>query len=222
VRSLQIALATLAASAVGGPKIVLSSSMPGVIRIGQTVTIAGHLRHGDTADRAVLQTRRPRHSWTTIARGHRLGNGRFTIGWKVPASEKTGPILLRVAALKDGRPIAHTRAKQAVVGPVPVYCAPPVPPAVDIPVGDGWIEGGLYLEGGPFPGILQCEQQAYTIEADTSSGAVVASQHVAGGHSYTLVVPAGTYTLRSGGCGFGSATVTAGDGTTANTYCPVP
>jgi hypothetical protein len=93
---------------------------------------------------------------------------------------------------------------------------------VNIPVGDGWIEGGVYIEGGPFPGIYECEGQPYRIDAETSSGTVVASQQVAAGHSYTLApVPAGSYKLRANGC-FGSATVIAGKGTTANTNCLVP
>ncbi len=52
---------------------------------------------------------------------------------------------------------------------------------------------------------------------------MVASQTVAGGHSYTLVVPAGTYTLEtaSGTC-HGSATVQPAKQTVADTACYVP
>jgi hypothetical protein len=39
--------------------------------------------------------------------------------------------------------------------------------------------------------------------------------------SYTLVLPAGRYMLASGGC-HGTATVTAGRQTRANTYCLYP
>lgn len=127
-----------------------------------------------------------------------------------------------MAALKDGRLVVSTKATPSAVGPKAVYCAPPVPPAVNIPVGSGWIVGGLYLEGGPFPGIMECEQQPYTVRAESPSGTVVASQQVAAGHSYTLVVPAGSYALHASTCGTGSATVTAAHQTKANTICPVP
>ncbi len=79
----------------------------------------------------------------------------------------------------------------------------------------------MYGEGGPFPGIYACSSRAYTVTATNRAGKVVASQHVARLHSYTLVVPAGKYGLASGDC-HGSATVTAGKQSEANTYCLYP
>jgi hypothetical protein len=128
---------------------------------------------------------------------------------------------LRVTARRAGKLLAATAPAQTAIGPAAVYCKPPAPPAVNIPAGDGWIVGGLYIEGGPFPGIYECSSQAYTVLAKNSSGAAAAHENVPGGHSYTLVVPAGNYTLQSNFCR-GSATVTAAKRTRANTYCYVP
>jgi hypothetical protein len=219
---LKLAFIALAASAASSPKIAVSRPLPALVRIGQTVTVKGRVRHARSNASLALQGRGADATWTAVATARASRRGRFSIHWTVPSSERIGPLSLRVAELSRDRVIARTGATQSAVGPAPVYCTAPVPPAVDIPVGDGWIVGGLYLEGGAFPGILQCEQQAYTIRALTSTGTVAASMQVAGGHSYTLVVPAGSYTLRASTCGFGSATVKPGKGTTANTYCPVP
>jgi hypothetical protein len=195
------------------PKVGLSKPLPALVRVGQHVVVRGRVAQAPAHTSAALQTRRQRQ-WTTVARASVGHHAAFRISWPVTGS--AGPLLLRVAALRDGRVIAATHARQSAVGPRAVYCAPPVPPAVNIPV------GCLYLDGGPFPGIFECEQQPYTIKAESSAGAVVASQQVAAGHSYTLVVPAGNYTLRASACGFGSATVTAGHQTRANTTCAVP
>ena len=92
---------------------------------------------------------------------------------------------------------------------------------MNVPVGDGWITGGLYGEGGPYPGFDECSSEPYTETATDGSGMVVSSQNVAARHSYTLVVPAGSYALKSGGCR-GMATVKAGRETKANTYCLYP
>jgi hypothetical protein len=110
---------------------------------------------------------------------------------------------------------------QSAIGPAPVLCAPPTPPAVNIPAGDGWIVGGRYTIGGPFPGIDVCDGDQYTVTATDANGVVQATQTVAGGQSYTLVVPAGQYTLDSDFCR-GMATVTAGRQTQADTTCAVP
>ena len=90
-----------------------------------------------------------------------------------------------------------------------------------MPSGDGWITGGVYGEGGAFPGMDACLSQRYTIEALDSGGSVAARETVPGGHSYTLVMPSGSYTLMSGGCR-GRATVRAGQQTKANTFCLYP
>jgi hypothetical protein len=220
MQGLPLALVAAAAGIFGGPKIVLSRPLPATVRAGQTVAVRGRLERAAVGARAALQTRHG-GPWATVAKRRPRIRGRFVIRWSVPISERTGPLMLRVAELERGRVVSATPARASAVAPAPVLCAPPVPPAVNVAAGSGWIVGGLYLEGGAYPGTEACEQQPYTIDVETSSGTIVASQAVAGGHSYTLVVPAGSYTLRANGC-TGSATVTAGRQTTANTYCLLP
>ena len=53
------------------------------------------------------------------------------------------------------------------------------------------------------------------------SGSVVASQNLAGGDGYALVVPAGTYQLQDGGC-TGKATVSAGHRTSRTPIATSP
>ena len=209
------------AAAPAEPSIRLARALPSVVRIGDAVTIAGRLVSAPAGRPEIaLQGRRLR-SWLTLART-RPARARFVLRWHVRPGTLTGPLQLRVAALTGGRLLAATHPINVGVGPAKTRCAAPAPPAVDIPVGDGWIVGGLYDEGGPFPGIDQCSSEAYTITAKASDGSVAATQTVPGDHSYTLVVPAGTYALSaSPGCR-GQATVSPGKQTTADTICALP
>jgi hypothetical protein len=191
-----------------------------VVRIGDTLTIKGHVTHAPLRSWIALQATRTR-PWTTIVRAHPMSGGRFVLRWHLSPGTRRGPLQFRVALLSGGRALAATRSVTVGVGPAFVHCAAPVPPAINIPAGDGWIVGGLYDEGGPFPGIDACSSSAYTITATASDGTVAATQTVAGLHSYTLVVPAGTYTLSSRFCR-GQATVRAGRQTKANTICAFP
>jgi hypothetical protein len=200
--------------------VLLPKPLPSLVRIGDLLTITGRVRNAPPGTRAVLQSKRT-SNWSVLTKA-RVRSRLFTLRWRVPKSTMTGSISLRVAAVNAaGATLAATPAKQAGVGPAPVYCAPPVPPAINIPVGDGWIVGGRYGEGGAYPGIYACDSEPYTVSASNQSGIVVASQQVPALHSYTLVVPAGNYTLRSDAC-TGSATVTAGKQSVANTYCLYP
>jgi hypothetical protein len=181
--------------------------------------VAGQVRGARPGSQVALQLKRDAR-WN-LAAVHSLGaSGRFRLTWRVSGRDYV-QATWRVIATGPGTPPAATPPKNVAIGPAKVYCKPPVPPAVNIPVGDGWIVGGVYGEGGPFPGIYACSGQPYTVTATNHSGDVVASQHVAALHSYTLVVPAGVYTLASDGC-HGTATVKAGKQTKANTYCLYP
>lgn len=211
------AVAAVGLAASTRPAVHLSRPLPALVRVDQRVNVSGRVGRGS---RAALQLRHTK-PWATVAAAPVRRRGGFAVRWRVPQGEQTGPVQLRVVALSHGRVVAETATRASAIGTAPAYCAPPVPPAVNISAGDGWIEGGVYVEGGAFPGVNECEQQPYTISAETPLGTVVASQQVAGGHSYTLVVPAGSYRLRANSC-FGSATVTAAQGTSANTYCLVP
>ena len=198
----------------------LARPVPDVVRIGDTLTIRGRVTHAPPRPWIALQTMRAR-PWVTVVRARATGGGRFVLRWHVGPRTLTGPWLFRVAVLVAGRALTATHSVTVGVGPAFVRCSAPVPPAVNIPVGDGWIVGGLYDEGGPFPGIDECSPSGYTITATAADGTVAATQTVAGGHSYTLVVPAGTYTLNARFCR-GQATVTAGRQTAANTICAFP
>lgn len=173
----------------------------------------------------MLQGRKTTGPWRDLARFPLpRGGGSFRIRWRVWAGFSFEPLSLRLAILVRGRVGAATIPVHSIVGPAAIKCIPPVPPTVDIPAGDGWIVGGAYIRGGPYPGLDECESQTYTVTAtDTSTGAAAATQTVAGGHSYTLVLPAGSYTLRAGGCTTAAAvTVQAATQTVADAYCDVP
>jgi hypothetical protein len=215
------AVTTAVAAAWTGPapSITLSKPPPSIIRQDDTLVVSGRIHHAKGAIRAALELMRS--TWSTVATAQVSSSGRFTITWHVPSSENVGPVTLRVEARRHRHVLTRTKAVQSAIGSAAVPCAPPAPPAVDIPVGDGWIVGGLYIVGGPFPGIDNCSGSAYTVTATDAAGVVQATQDVPGGDSYTLVVPAGTYTLTSGSCS-GPATVTAGQQTHADTVCPVP
>lgn len=211
-----------AAAGAPGPSIRLARPLPGVVRIGDTATIAGRLVPAPPARSAIMLQGLRSPPWVTLVRARPTRGGRFVLRWHVRPGTLTGPLQLRVVWRAGGRVVVATHPVTAGVGPRFVRCAAPVPPTVDIPAGDGWIVGGLYDEGGPFPGIDQCSSSAYTIVATASDGIVAATQTVPGAHSYTLVVPAGSYGLSANpGCR-GQATVTAGEQTVANTICAFP
>jgi hypothetical protein len=201
--------------------VTLSQPLPSLVRQGTEVTVAGAVRHPPRRGKATLESKRA-GGWEMLASTLIRKHGAFTLAWRVASTEPTGPLSLRVVAQRrGGLVVAATAAEQSWIGLPADLCAPPVPPAVEIPVGDGWIVGGRYNEGGAYPGIKACDSQPYTVTATDSGGHVQATQNVAGGHRYTLVVPAGTYTLKSDFCS-GTATVTAGKQTSADTICPVP
>jgi hypothetical protein len=215
-----------AASSVPSVQLSLTRPLPSVVRQTTRVTVRGHASGSPRRAHAALELQpsypQPPPPWQVLASAPLAHNGAFKLTWSVPTTEQIGPVSLRVVLLnRRGALIATTPTAQSAVGPTPVYCAKPTPPMVDIPVGDGWIVGGRYGRGGAFPGIYACDSQQYTVTATDSNGHVQATQTVAGRHSYTLVVPAGSYTLRSDFCQ-GTATVRPGEQTTANTYCNYP
>jgi hypothetical protein len=218
--SLVIAAAS-AENGAGESSLTLSRPLPSIVRQRSEVTVSGVVRHPPRDGKAILESMRS-SGWVMLASTKIREHGAFKISWRVPGTEQIGPLSLRVQAVnRRGVIVAKTRAAAAAVGPAPDLCAAPVPPAVNIPVGDGWIVGGRYTEGGAYPGIYACDSQPYTVTATDSAGKVQATQTVAGGHSYTLVVPAGAYKLKSDFCE-GAATVAAAKQTRADTVCPVP
>ena len=205
--------------------IVLTHPLPPVARQKQTVIIRGEAKRLSDV-RIELEGKRmyvkPAPPWKVLAAVGTTSGGRFALRWRVAPHERVGPISLRVVARRVRRVVAATRPSRSWVGPAPVYCAAPPPIMQDIPVGDGWITGGDYIEGGPYPGIYRCESQTYTVTASNRAGQVLSRQRVCGCQSYALFLPAGHYRLTVSPCGSGQATVTAGEGTHADSACPVP
>src|SRR5206468_2544950 len=129
-------------------------------------------------------------AWTTVARTRRIEHGSFTLRWTVP--QKSGLTLqLRAVALRHGRVLAASKPQIDPLAPPPTACAPPPKPGM-VPLGDGVVQGGLYWEGGPAPGQgPNCWSRAYAVSATDSRGKVMATQEVAAGNGYTLILPAG-------------------------------
>lgn len=223
-----IALACcVAAGAIADPNfaaarsaIVLRKPLPNLVRIAQRVTVSGHVRNAPRGAHIALESKRTGR-WRVVTRTRLGGSGAFSLRWLVQKSTALGPVKLRLVLTSRGQPLFSTAPVQTSIGSAPVYCHAPVPPAVNIPSGDGWIVGGVYSQGGPFPGFYECAGSTYTVTATNPSGAVVASETVPPLGSYTLVLPAGRYALASDACR-GSASVVAGRETKANTYCDDP
>jgi hypothetical protein len=220
--SLPAVAAVLAGTLAPHASVKLSVPLPPIARQGAEVPVSGTVRHGGRGDRIVLELKRMDAGWVAVDSSWPGSHGAFWLRWVVPQRELPGPVQLRVALLHRHKLLAATAPTQSAIGPAAQPCAPPVPPAVNIPVGDGWIVGGAYGIGGPYPGLDQCIQEQYTVTATSSAGLIAATETVAGGHSYTLApLPAGSYTLRAGAC-TGRATVTAGHQTAANADCLYP
>jgi hypothetical protein len=197
------------------PSVIIAPALPGTVPGGATVTVSGRVLDAPRGAVVVLE-RKSASGWEVIVRGG-AARARFTLRWR-PGS--AGLVSVRAALRKRGLDLAASRPARLVVGQRPVYCAAPVPPE-QLPSGDGWIAGGLYDDGGPYPPIHQCVGSAYTITVTDEAGNVVATQPVAAGQSYTIVLPAGSYTLAGSFCR-GKAVVVAGRETKADTTCDVP
>jgi hypothetical protein len=184
------------------------------VRLGQVVAVSGTVTQPPAHARIQLQGRTTAawHALLTVS----LRGGSFTLRWHV----RTRPYELRAVLLSGRHRIAASDAASLLVGSAIVRCHPAAAPA-ELPAGDGWIQGGVYLQGGPAPGIDQCQGSASTVTATSAGGSVVASQSLAGGDGYALVVSAGTYQLQDGEC-TGTATVIAGRRTVADTDCDFP
>jgi hypothetical protein len=184
------------------------------VRLGQAVVVSGTVTHPPAHARIQLQGRTTAAWHALLSMSFRGEN--FTLLWHVRVRE----FQLRAVLFSGRHRIAASAVASLLVGSAIVRCRPAAAPA-DLPAGDGWIEGGVYLQGGPAPGIDQCQSGSSTVIASSVSGSVVASQNLAGGDGYALVVAAGTYQLRDGEC-VGEATVSAGRRTVADTDCDFP
>ncbi|MEA2370513.1 MAG: hypothetical protein QOH12_907 [Solirubrobacteraceae bacterium] len=194
----------------------IAVALPTGATVGRALRLDGRVDRGVAGATAELERSAGAGRWTVLAKG-RVRGGRFALRW-TPRSP--GLLAIRVVAVEHGRTIASTRAGTIAIGAAPIYCAAPDPPG-RLPRGYGYIVGGVYNVGGPAPGITVCRGQDGTVTVTDAAGRTVASRTVAGGQSYTFVLPAGTYTLEADFCR-GEASVRAGAGTHADTVCPVP
>jgi len=189
---------------------------------GQLLVLKGRLNRAP-GDRSEAQLEEQAGgAWTRVARAA-INGQRFTLRWTTPAVS-AAPVFIRVRVLRRGRVLATSIRSRLIIPTPPVLCAPPSPPPPYLPPGAGWIVGGAYIIGGPAPGIDACLSDAYTVTARyTGTETVAATQAVAGGRSYTLVLPAGSYALAANGCStYQPVVVTAGTATHADVDCDVP
>jgi hypothetical protein len=184
------------------------------VRLGQVVLVSGTATHPPADARIQLQGRTTA-AWQALLNVSFQGDN-FTLHWHVRARD----FQLRAVLLSGRHRIATSAVASLLVGSAIVRCHPAPAPA-NLPAGDGLIEGGVYLQGGPAPGLDQCQSRSSTVTVTSVSGYVVASQNLAGGDGYALVVPAGTYRLQDGECR-GEAIVIAGSRTVADADCDFP
>ena len=207
----------VAAEAAAGriPSVSIAPPLPEAVRGGTTLAVSGRVRTPPPGAVVVLE-RKASSRWRVIVRVP-IRRATFTLRWR---PSPAGRVTVRAALRVGDHDVAVSVAAQVVVGQAPVYCAAPAPPE-QLPPGDGWVVGGVYIDGGPYPGMHHCAAGDYTITVLDQAGNTVATQRVADGESYTLVLPAGSYALTSGFCR-AAVTVTAGRETKADTLCHVP
>jgi len=188
--------------------------LPVLVREGEPQLTSGTVAHAPAGSLAALQRQAPSGRWITVASSP-VRDGRFTVGWRAARYDTVMRVLLERRRVAFGA----TLPSRVLVGPAPRYCAGVVPNAP--PAGDGAVQGGVYTDGGPAPGVVECREEPSTLAAYDAAGMLVAEAPVASGRDYVIDLPPGAYTLRDGACA-GQATVLAGRVTVADTVCDVP
>jgi|GEM_PF-6988548 len=219
--ALAVITVTLAPAALAAthPAPVISEPVAGQAREGQPLVLHGHVRNAPRGAYVELQASAGA-GWRTLARVP-LRGGAFAITWHPRAGGLQRMIRFALAGPR-GRLLLAGRAQQELVGQAPVLCVEPATPV--LAPGEGAIIGGVYIDGGPAPGVHACSEGTGTVvEVLNSSGAVLASQTVSEKQSYVFQLPPGSYTLRTQAnyCS-GQALVKAGLLTHADTECAVP
>ena len=133
------------------------------VRLGQAVAVSGTVTHSPAHAHIQLQGRTTAAWHALLTVSFRVDN--FTLHWHVRARQ----FQLRAVLLSGRHRIATSTVASLLVGSAIVRCRPTAAPA-DLPAGDGWIEGGVYLQGGPAPGIDQCQSRSSTVTATSVSG----------------------------------------------------
>lgn len=212
------AVLDLAAPAAGRAtgRVRVTGSLPREASAQTPIEVTGRVVGAPAGSRVALQKRRARGKWTTIVVVP-IRRGRFLLWWRPRAREF---VTLRLAVRHRGHDLASSATQQLLVGWAPKYCPEPSPP-VNVPPGDGWIVGGVYLSGGPAPGIFACYSGSTTVTVIDETGATVATEQLAGQQSYAFVLAPGRYTLEFDSCISEPAVVSAGAPTKANTVCNI-
>jgi hypothetical protein len=128
------------------------------VRLGQVVAVSSTATHPPAHARIQLQGRMTAawHALLTVS----FHGDNFTLHWHVRARE----FQLRAMLLSGRHRIATSAVASLLVGSAIVRCHPAAAPA-NLSASDGWIEGGVYLQGGPAPGIDQCQSRSSTVIA---------------------------------------------------------
>lgn len=215
--SLALGVSPAGARTSAPPRVHLNQAIPTLLAAGERVKLSGRVTRAPHAAKIALEERSG-SGWRIVKRAA-LAHGAFVLSWAPPAGRSSS---LRITLRAAHRVLAVSSPVSVRVGPAPVYCPKPQAPA-SLPPGAGWVEGGLYLSGGPAPGSFACKSGPYPISAIDEAGETSATLQVSG-QDYVLVLPAGSYELESEHSCFSeeAVTVTAGKGVKADTICNVP
>jgi hypothetical protein len=198
-----------------GARVRVTAALPTTGQAGTAIRVSGRVTHAPTGAVARLERSPAAGRWVVLAAAT-IRSGAFTLRW-TPASP--GFLSIRVAVVRRHALLTATPPRTIAIGAAPVACTPP--PAPSLPAGMGAILGGVYNAGGPAPGIYACQGQANVVSLTDAGDATIATQQVPASGSYAFVVAPGTYGLSAGFCR-GSATVSTGRVTHADTVCAVP
>ncbi len=207
--------ATAAPPSVSLTRIAGQQLRPGyseAVRLKQTVKIFAAVSNPPRNRHLELQGRLTGR-WQTL-RAVSFDSDRFSLRWHVRTRESE----LRAVLVSNGRVVAVSPTYPILVGSAIVPCRGPVVNFM-IPATDGLLEGGVYLMGGPAPGLDECQSDPSTLTI--TSPTFTTTDDLSGGDGYAVGLPPGSYTLTDGQCR-GTATITAGKTTHANTDCDFP
>ncbi len=213
--ALLLGLIGVAAGATTSARSRVTAVLPRTGQVGRPLRVAVRVTRAPAGAVARFERSTAAGRWVVLASATVRAGG-FGLRW---TPRTAGLLTVRVAVVRRHGLLASTPNATLLVGLAPVSCSPPLAPS--LPPGEGAIVGGVYNAGGPAPGIYVCQGQANVVTLTDAAGATVAARQVPAGGSYAFVVPPGEYTLTAGFCR-GTAVVTAGSATHADTVCAVP
>lgn len=227
-----VAGSTVAApGAQASPRFELAAPVvPTTLTVGSSADVTGRIKHWKKTAGLRIRLQMRSHGQSTddvpsawvVVDNEQAKHSAFSLSF-TPTS--THELDLRLQLTRRGAVLAtsprtvvdpHRAAGTQAKTPCATAATPP------IPAGQGALIGGIYTVGGPAPGVDQCAtapSSLVIVSADT--GQVVATIPVAGPQEYVATLAPGSYSLSAGSC-TGTATITAGMVTRADTYCNVP